>query len=91
MLPVNKFHGVGPATAERMRRHGIETGLDLRSKSLAFLQQHFGKSGPYFYGIARGIDGREVRADRERKSVGAEDTFMEEIDRIDFARGELPH
>ncbi len=90
VLPVNKFHGVGPATAERMRQHGIETGLDLRSKSLAFLQQHFGKSGPYFYGIARGIDGREVRADRERKSVGAEDTFMEDIDRIDFARGELP-
>ncbi|MBY3251212.1 DNA polymerase IV [Rhizobium laguerreae] len=90
VLPVNKFHGVGPATAERMRRHGIETGLDLRSKSLGFLQQHFGKSGPYFYGIARGIDGREVRADRERKSVGAEDTFMEDIDRIDFARDELP-
>lgn len=48
-LPVKKFHGVGPATAERMRKYGIETGLDLKSKSLAFLQEHFGKSGPYFY------------------------------------------
>ena len=45
-LPVKKFHGVGPATAERMKRHGIETGRDLRDKSLAFLQQHFGMSGP---------------------------------------------
>jgi DNA polymerase-4 len=88
-LPVKKFHGVGPATAERMKRHGIDTGLDLKSKSLAFLQQHFGKSGPYFYGIARGIDERQVRPDRIRKSVGAEDTFVEDIDDLDLAKAEL--
>jgi DNA polymerase-4 len=88
-LPVKKFHGVGPATAERMKRHGIETGLDLKSKPLAFLQQHFGKSGPYFYGIARGIDDRQVKADRIRKSVGAEDTFVEDISDFDLAKSEL--
>ncbi len=88
-LPVKKFHGVGPATAERMKRHGIETGLDLKSKSLAFLQQHFGKSGPYFYGIARGIDERRVRPDRIRKSIGAEDTFVEDIRDLDLAEAEL--
>ncbi len=88
-LPVKKFHGVGPATAERMKQHGIETGLDLKSKSLAFLQQHFGKSGPYFYGIARGIDERRVRPDRIRKSVGAEDTFTDDIDDLDLAKAEL--
>ncbi|TAX46519.1 DNA polymerase IV (plasmid) [Rhizobium leguminosarum] len=88
-LPVKKFHGVGPATAERMRKYGIETGLDLKSKSLAFLQEHFGKSGPYFYGIARGIDERQVRPDRIRKSVGAEDTFAEDIDGLERATAEL--
>ncbi|WP_165420565.1 MULTISPECIES: DNA polymerase IV [Rhizobium] len=88
-LPVKKFHGVGPATAERMRRYGIETGLDLKSKSLIFLQEHFGKSGPYFYGIARGIDERQVRPDRIRKSVGAEDTFAEDIDDLEHATAEL--
>jgi len=88
-LPVKKFHGVGPATAERMRKYGIETGLDLKSKSLAFLQEHFGKSGPYFYGIARGIDERHVRPDRIRKSVGAEDTFVEDIDDLEGATAEL--
>jgi len=88
-LPVKKFHGVGPATAERMKRLGIETGLDLKSKSLAFLQQNFGKSGPYFYGIARGIDERRVRPDRIRKSVGAEDTFVEDIEDFDLAKAEL--
>jgi len=88
-LPVKKFHGVGPATAERMRKYGIETGLDLKSKSLAFLQEHFGKSGPYFYGVARGIDERQVKADRIRKSVGAEDTFVEDIDDLALATAEL--
>lgn len=88
-LPVKKFHGVGPATAERMKKHGIETGLDLRAKPLAYLQQHFGKSGAYFYGIARGIDERRVRPDRIRKSVGAEDTFSDDISDLALAEAEL--
>ncbi|TCQ09062.1 DNA polymerase-4 [Rhizobium sp. PP-F2F-G36] len=88
-LPVKKFHGVGPATAERMKKHGIETGLDLKTKPLAYLQQHFGKSGAYFHGIARGIDERRVRPDRIRKSVGAEDTFSEDISDLALAEAEL--
>lgn len=88
-LAVKKFHGVGPATAEKMRRLGIETGADLRAKSLAFLSEHFGKAGPFFYGIARGIDERPVRPDRERKSIGAEDTFPADISALQAASDEL--
>ncbi|WP_095203558.1 DNA polymerase IV [Mesorhizobium carmichaelinearum] len=88
-LPVRKFHGVGPATADKMGRLGIETGGDLRAQSLAFLQEKFGKSGPYYYWIARGIDERPVRADRERKSVGAEDTFATDLFDVESVRGEL--
>ncbi|MGE5389138.1 MAG: DNA polymerase IV, partial [Hyphomicrobiales bacterium] len=44
-LEVGRFHGVGPATRERMNRLGIETGADLKAQSLAFLEQHFGKAG----------------------------------------------
>lgn len=88
-LVVKKFHGVGPATAEKMHRLGIETGADLKAQTLAFLSQHFGKSGPYFYGIARGVDNRHVRPDRVRKSVGAEDTFSEDINDLDLAACEL--
>jgi len=88
-LPVKKFHGVGPATAERMHRLGIETGADLRARDLAFLQQHFGKSGPHFYWIARGIDEREVKPDRIRKSIGAEDTFREDIHGLEAAHASL--
>ncbi|ASS56431.1 DNA polymerase IV [Rhizobium leguminosarum] len=85
-LPVKKFHGVGPATADKMRRLGIETGADLKARSLDFLIDNFGKSGPYFYGIARGFDERQVKPDRVRKSVGAEDTFREDIFACDPAR-----
>ncbi|WP_438748260.1 DNA polymerase IV [Pararhizobium sp. O133] len=88
-LAVKKFHGIGPATAEIMHKLGIETGADLKAQSLQFLTRHFGKSGPYFYGIARGIDDRQVRPDRVRKSVGAEDTFVDDIDDLDLATSEL--
>src|SRR6266851_5190296 len=74
-LPVAKFHGVGPVTAARMQRLGIQTGADLRTKSLAFLQQHFGKSAAWYLGIANGEDDRAVVADRPRKSSGSETTF----------------
>jgi DNA polymerase-4 len=88
-LPVRKFHGVGPATAAKMMSLGIETGLDLKAHSLAFLQEQFGKSGPYYYWIARGIDERPVRADRIRKSVGAENTFAADLFTFDAARDAL--
>ncbi|MDU0310252.1 DNA polymerase IV [Rhizobium sp. 10PS4] len=85
-LPVRKFHGVGPATTEKMHQLGIETGADLKEKTLEFLVEHFGKSGPYFYGIARGIDERQVKPDRVRKSVGAEDTFSQDLHAFEPAR-----
>src|SRR5215471_8194159 len=68
-LPVRKFHVIGPATAKKMARLGIETGLDLKGQTLEFLQQHFGKAGSYYYWAARGVDERLVRADRIRKSA----------------------
>ena len=78
-LPVAKFHGVGPVTAARMHRLGIFTGADLRRQSLAFLQQHFGKSGPWFHAIANGEDHRPVVPDRPRKSSGSETTFSSDL------------
>jgi DNA polymerase-4 len=88
-LPVRKFHGVGPATARKMSGLGIETGFDLRGQTLAFLQQHFGKAGPYYYWAARGIDERPVRADRIRKSIGAENTFPADLFAYEAARDAL--
>ncbi len=88
-LPVRKFHGVGPATAKKMARLGIETGLDLRAQTQTFLQQHFGKAGSHYYWVARGVDERPVRADRIRKSVGAENTFPADLFIYEAARDAL--
>lgn len=84
-LPVSRFHGVGPATAAKMERHGIRTGADLHRQSLEFLTQTFGKSGTYYWNIARGIDFRPVRPNRERKSIGAENTFFTDIFDVEAA------
>ncbi|HEY8066716.1 MAG TPA: DNA polymerase IV [Methylosinus sp.] len=84
-LQIGKFHGVGPATTKKMNALGIETGLDLRAQTLPFLQRHFGKSGSYYYGIARGVDERPVRPDRIRKSIGAEVTFASDLFALDEA------
>ncbi len=79
-LPVRRFHGVGPRTAERMARLGIHTGAELRACERAFLEAHFGKSADYLYGAARGDDRRPVRPERQRKSIGAERTFAEDLE-----------
>ena len=83
-LPVAKFHGVGPATAERMHALGIDTGADLKARSLSELQARFGKSGNWYYAVARGEDLRPVNPNRERKSSGSETTFGEDF--LDPAR-----
>ena len=83
-LSVGKFHGVGPATEAKMQKLGIETGADLRKKSLTELVARFGKSGQYYYNIARAVDERPVRSRRVRKSLGKETTFAEDILSVDL-------
>jgi DNA polymerase IV len=88
-LPIGKFHGVGAVTAAKMQQLGIQNGADLRERSLGELVGHFGKSGHYFYGIARGIDDREVNPNRIRKSLGVETSFAEDLGDLDLMLAEL--
>jgi DNA polymerase-4 len=78
-LPVEKFFGVGKVTADKMKSMGLHTGADLKKLSEEELVGHFGKGGHFYYKIVRGIDEREVKPDRETKSVGAEDTFAYDL------------
>lgn len=78
-LQIEEFHGIGRATAKRMKELGIYTGADLRTRSLNELEQRFGKSGRFFYRIVRGQDHRPVNPNRVRKSVGAERTFSRDL------------
>jgi DNA polymerase-4 len=88
-LPVGKFHGIGPATSAKMNGLGIFTGLDMRNQTLEFLTANFGKAGAYYYWISRGIDERPVRANRIRKSVGAENTFSQDLADYEALAAEL--
>ena len=78
-LPVEDFWSVGKKTLQKMHFMGIYTGADLRKVSEAHLVEVFGKVGHIFYDFARGIDERPVVTYRERKSVGCEQTFLEDI------------
>lgn len=74
-LEIRKFYGIGKVTTEKMYQLGIFTGKDLKAKTQEYLEEHFGKSGTYYYQLVRGIHLSEVKPNRESKSVGAERTF----------------
>lgn len=78
-LRIEQFWGVGPKTAVRMHQMGIFTGAQLRRVSRQHLVQVFGKAGHIYYDFARGIDLRPVVTDHDRKSVGCEQTFLEDL------------
>ncbi|MEP0303792.1 MAG: DNA polymerase IV [Maribacter dokdonensis] len=90
-LDIRKFYGVGKVTAEKMYKLGIFTGKDLKSKSIEFLAENFGKSGPYYYHVVRGIHNSEVKPHRIPKSVGAERTFNENLSSEVFMLERLEH
>ncbi len=78
-LEIKKFYGIGKVTKEKMYQHGIFTGKDLKTKTREYLEQHFGKSGGFYYNIVRGIHNSEVKPNRVSKSVAAEHTFNENL------------
>ena len=78
-LPVSRFFGVGKVTADKMHELLIFHGKDLKRFSLEELQSYFGKGGTFLYGICRGIDNRLVESDRKRKSIAAENTFINDV------------
>ncbi|MDX1672243.1 MAG: DNA polymerase IV [Balneolaceae bacterium] len=88
-LPIGEFYGIGSATERKMHRLGIETGKDLRQWSELDLVRHFGKTGRYYYRIVRGIDNREVKPHRIRKSIGKERTFSQDIGDLNWIRNFL--
>lgn len=78
-LPIEKFHGIGKKTAERMHKMGIHHGIDLRALSEIELATRFGKAGRHYYRIVRAQDERPVNPHRIRKSIGAERTFQQDL------------
>lgn len=90
-LPIEKFHGIGRVTAEKMRRLGIHNGGDLKEWSEVDLVQRFGKVGRHYYRIVRAEDDREVNPHRIRKSIGAERTFREDLTELNDMKEKLTY
>ena len=95
-LTIRKFYGVGKVTTEKMYQLGIFTGLDLKGKSIEFLEKHFGKSGKFYYYVVRGIHNSEVKSEHIAKSVATEHTFNENLsseifmlEKLEIIAGEL--
>ncbi|MFY0574489.1 DNA polymerase IV [Cystobacter fuscus] len=82
-LPVGRLWGVGPKTEEGLKRAGLETIGDVARRDVAWMEARFGSAGRHLWELAQGIDPREVVPDREAKSVGAEDTFDEDMTGLD--------
>ncbi|MEE4546380.1 DNA polymerase IV [Streptomyces sp. V4-01] len=79
-MPVRTLWGVGPATAEHLRRAGITTVAEISGAGEAELVRLLGKShGAGLYAMAAGLDNRPVVADRDVKSVSVEDTFDHDL------------
>ncbi len=89
-LPVHKLHGVGPATGARLDALSIATCEQLRTLPLDDLTTEFGKFGHRLFELARGIDERDVKVERERKSISVETTFACNLPDIDSCRPALP-
>jgi DNA polymerase-4 len=88
-LPIDRFHGVGPATARRMRGLGISCGGDLQARGEAALVAAFGRSGAHYWRIATAQDERAVDPDRPRRSLSVETTFGRDLHSEDALLTEL--
>jgi DNA polymerase-4 len=78
-LPIERFFGVGPATASRLRAAGIRRGADLQALDEAAAVHRLGRSGAHYWRLAQGRDDRPVVPDRSRKSLSVETTFDQDI------------
>lgn len=77
-LPTSRIWGVGPKTAQRLQKMGVDTILQLRSLEQERLTGMLGKFGAQLYKLARGIDERPVVTQHETKSVSQETTFSQD-------------
>ena len=89
-LAVKKIFGVGKVTAAKLARLGVHTCGDLRAWSLADLTHHFGSFGAGLHRLCRGIDEREVKPDRIRKSISVETTYVTDLPDLAACRAALP-
>ncbi len=88
-LPVDALWGVGPVTAARLREHGIEKLVDVRTRTVNELSGIVGTHAEWLIELAHGRDDRAVEPNRPAKSAGSEETYATDLSSIDEIRGEI--
>ncbi|MEO1855896.1 MAG: DNA polymerase IV, partial [Rubritalea sp.] len=78
-LPVAKLWGVGKKMQEKLKQHKISTCGDMQKLDKFAMSRRYGRWGVELYDLCRGIDAREVKVQRVRKSISNETTFSEDI------------
>ncbi|WP_141735212.1 DNA polymerase IV [Oligoflexus tunisiensis] len=78
-LPLRRIHGVGPASEKRLQQAGLVYCRDVWQRDPAELERQLGSMGRWIWVRSQGIDERPVEVERERKSLGKEDTFATDI------------
>jgi len=79
-LAASKLWGVGPRTDELLKSCGLRKIGEVAGADPAFLQARLGSIGPWLHDLANGIDPRNVEPDTAAKSVGAEETFENDLE-----------
>ncbi len=87
-LPVSRLWGVGPKAEETLHRHGLRKVGDVAARDVRWLEERLGPGGRHLWELANGLDDRAVVPDREAKSIGAEDTFEDDLVGLESLR---PH
>ncbi len=76
-------------TARRLRAAGIERLVDVRTAPDEMLREAVGSYAPTLRDLSMGIDERPVEPDRERKSVGSEETYPQDLSDAVTIRSEI--
>ena len=88
-LPIEKMWGVGKVMQNALSQLNIHTFKDLRLFRRDVLERRFGEHGAKMHLLSMGIDERDVVPEHDAKSVGHEQTFMQDIMDLDDAKKEL--
>ncbi|HAS63007.1 MAG TPA: DNA polymerase IV, partial [Vibrio sp.] len=78
-LPLEKIPGVGKVSLEKLHQAGFYLCEDIKNTDYLELLRRFGRQGESLWKRSHGIDEREIVVERERKSVGVERTFSQNI------------
>jgi DNA polymerase-4 len=78
-LPVEALWGVGPVTAGKLRKVGIERLVQIRSVDMQLLRDTVGSLADWLRQLSYGEDPRPVVPDRESKSSSTENTYAEDL------------